>query len=53
MTKTASRIVSAQLPIVVVERLLRLAEEGDRTLSAEIRRAVHAHLEREREGAAA
>jgi predicted transcriptional regulator len=47
-TEQRGRIVSAQLRPEMVERLRQLAEAGDRTLSAEIRRAVSRHVERER-----
>ena len=39
-------IVSAMLDEAQRDHLLRLAREGDRSLSAELRRAVTAHLER-------
>jgi predicted DNA-binding protein len=44
MAKTEVEIVSAQLPRATAERLRALAEEGDRTLSAEIRIAVREHV---------
>jgi hypothetical protein len=40
------RIVSAQVPGSMREALERLAEREDRTLSAEVRRALSEHLER-------
>ena len=40
-------IVSAQVSADVHEELERLAREADRSLSAEIRRALAAHVERE------
>jgi predicted transcriptional regulator len=46
-TETVERIiVSAQVPTEVHEELERLAREADRSLSAEIRRALVAHVER-------
>jgi predicted transcriptional regulator len=39
-------IVSAQVPADVHGELERLAREADRSLSAEIRRALVAHVER-------
>lgn len=39
-------IVSAQVPADVHDVLERLAREADRSLSAEIRRALVAHVER-------
>jgi hypothetical protein len=59
MSRTAAVdriIVSAQVPADVHEELERLAREADRSLSAEIRRALVAHVGRDREqfgGAAA
>lgn len=44
MTKSHTVIVSAQLPTHTVEQLRNLAQQADRSLSAEIRRAVHMHL---------
>jgi predicted DNA-binding protein len=46
MAKTLQKIVSAQLPATEAQRLEQLAREADRTVSAELRRAVRAHLER-------
>jgi len=40
------RIVSAQVSQEQRQELERLAERGDRTLSAEVRRAIARHLER-------
>ena len=40
-------IVSAQVPTGIHDELERLAREADRSLSAEIRRALVAHVERE------
>ena len=40
-------VVSAQVPLEVRERLLELAREGDRTLSAQIRRVLVAHVDRQ------
>jgi hypothetical protein len=48
MPKTGTQIVSAQVPVGTLEQLRTLADEADRTLSAEIRRALNEHLERER-----
>jgi predicted transcriptional regulator len=42
-------IVSAQVPTRTREQLLRLASRADRSLSAEIRRALAEHLAREGE----
>lgn len=50
-TNTLNResiIVSAQVPKTLALRLADLARENDRSVSAEIRRAVIEHLERER-----
>ena len=44
MSESRLRIVSAQVPSADARRLVELAREHDRTLSAEIRRAVAAHL---------
>ena len=44
---TEKAIVSAQIEATQREELQRLAAAGDRTLSAEVRRAVVEHLERE------
>jgi predicted transcriptional regulator len=47
MSKQATRsIVSAQVSQPVREKLERLADEADRTLSAEVRRALTAHIMR-------
>ena len=35
------------VPVGTLERLRELAEQGDRSLSAEIRRALNEHLARE------
>jgi hypothetical protein len=43
------RIVSAQVSAADASRLEQLAREHDRTLSAEIRRAVREHVARETE----
>jgi hypothetical protein len=47
MAKTAMKIVSAALPEGSVQQLRSLADQGDRTLSAEVRRAVAEHLTRQ------
>jgi predicted transcriptional regulator len=47
MAKTGMKIVSAALPEGSVQQLRSLADEGDRTLSAEVRRAVAEHLTRQ------
>jgi predicted transcriptional regulator len=47
MAKSPSVVVSAALPTVAVDRLRSLAEAADRSFSAELRRAVNEHLERE------
>jgi predicted transcriptional regulator len=52
MTKSSLRercIVSAEVPPQVRERLERLAAAADRSLSAEVRRALSEHLVRESE----
>jgi predicted transcriptional regulator len=41
-----TRIVSAQLPRTEADRLAQIARASDRSLSAEIRRAVRHYLER-------
>ncbi len=41
-------IVSAQVDEVLRDDLLKLAREGDRSLSGEIRRALTSHLENTR-----
>jgi hypothetical protein len=41
-------VVSAQITLAQRDELERLAADADRTLSAEIRRAVAEHLARER-----
>jgi hypothetical protein len=40
-------IVSAQVPTVTRDELLRRAEQADRSLSAEIRTAIREHLTRD------
>ena len=45
MATTEKVIVSAQVDTDVRAQLARLAAEGDRTLSAEIRRAIFEHVE--------
>ena len=54
MTKTAygKAIVSAQIPFEARDELVHLAQSDDRTLSAEIRRALVGYLERERQAEA-
>jgi predicted transcriptional regulator len=47
MAKTGMKIVSAALPERSVQQLRSLADQGDRTLSAEVRRAVAEHLTRQ------
>lgn len=42
-----TRIVSAQLPLTEADRLAELARDSDRSLSAEIRRAVREHIQRQ------
>jgi predicted transcriptional regulator len=50
-TETVDRIiVSAQVPADVHDELERLAREGDRSLSAVIRRALQAYIARDEEG---
>jgi predicted transcriptional regulator len=41
-------IISAQIPTTTRDELERLAREADRSLSAEVRRALAAHLNHER-----
>lgn len=49
-TNTAAKTtISAQIPIATVEQLRSLAREADRSLSAELRQAVAAHLEHAKE----
>ena len=43
-TTSARATVSAQVPPELRAELERLAREGDRTLSAEVRRAIARHL---------
>jgi predicted transcriptional regulator len=52
MTKTATapRVITTRVDERTAERLERLAREGDRTVSAEVRRALARHLLRESEG---
>ena len=45
MAKTLQKIVSAQVPADDAQLLEQLAREADRTVSAELRRAIRAHLE--------
>jgi len=44
MTPTAKVIISSQVDVTVRDELERLAREADRTLSAEVRRALTEHL---------
>jgi predicted transcriptional regulator len=46
-TTVEKRVVSAQVSKEQRSELERLAERGDRSLSAEIRRAIAQHLERQ------
>jgi hypothetical protein len=41
--------VSAQVAFETRSALAQMAQEGDRSLSAEIRRAIHEHIRREAE----
>ena len=43
-THKATVVLSAQVPVDVKNELERLAREGDRSLSAEIRRGLLRHL---------
>jgi hypothetical protein len=43
-TSGEKTIVSAQIPLALRLGLEKLAADGDRTLSAEVRRALSAHL---------
>ena len=45
--RTYTRVAHAEIPASTREQLEQLAREGDRTLAAEIRRALRAHIERE------
>jgi post-segregation antitoxin (ccd killing protein) len=44
--EAATTIISAQVNVAVRRELERRALEADRTLSAEVRRAIHEHLRR-------
>lgn len=44
-------IVSAQVSAETRDQLLELAEKGDRSLSAEVRRAVAEHIKRQEKSA--
>jgi hypothetical protein len=46
------RIVSAQIPLQDAAKLLQEAQRADRTLSAQIRRVVREHIEREQKESA-
>jgi predicted transcriptional regulator len=49
MTKIlVSRIVTARVNERTADRLQQLAREADRSLSAEIRRAINEHIQHER-----
>ena len=48
MANTETRVTSVLIPIAQLERLRELADEADRSLGAEVRRAISEHLERER-----
>ena len=50
MANTETRVTSVQIPVGTLEQLKTLANEADRTLSAEIRRALNEHLAREAAG---
>jgi predicted transcriptional regulator len=43
----ANPVAHAEIPLEVRERLKQLAREGDRSLAAEIRRALREHVARE------
>ena len=43
-TPEEKTIVSAQIPVALRVGLEKLAADGDRTVSAEVRRALSAHL---------
>lgn len=45
MTQEASAIISAVIPLTMRSELERRAQEADRSLSSEIRRAIRAYLE--------
>ena len=45
-TRTHPAVAHAEIPTALRERLETLARKGDRTLAAEIRRALKAHVER-------
>ncbi len=44
-------IISAEVPLEHKRQLMRMAAEGDRSLSHEIRRAVREHVQRETDDA--
>ena len=53
-TETAGRkAIHANVPGAVRRELAALAQRNDRSIAAEVRRAIEAHVERERAGAAA
>ncbi|MBA3735172.1 MAG: ribbon-helix-helix protein, CopG family [Actinobacteria bacterium] len=50
MAKQPLKVVSAQVGVDDAARLAELARAADRTVSAEVRRAVRAYVEREHQG---
>ncbi len=44
LTQEASAIISAVIPLTMRSELERRAQEADRSLSSEIRRAIRAYL---------
>jgi predicted transcriptional regulator len=46
--KNDETFISIKLPVVDVKEIERLAEAADRSRSAEVRRAIRLHIERER-----
>lgn len=51
MESTERVIISAQVDASLRDQLERLDNEGDRTLSAEVRRAIAEHVKHERPAA--
>jgi hypothetical protein len=49
MNTEKPQTVSAQVAFETRSALAQMAQEGDRSLSAEIRRAIHEHIRREAE----
>lgn len=53
MSRPEELPITARLPMPDVEKLEKLAAEGDRSRSAEVRRAVREYVEKHTEKAAA